>query len=378
MKAIIDVREWQTTVDMKTGIPCEYNGELADKLKALAHEMPYPGDTGIEGIDWTFSGASKLLKLHDPNLLSLNFTHSYFAGLNRPLDSKSRSEGIKRILSGIDKFAEENSFKKIVVFTGDKTPHLGVVDMPETKGILQGTAWSNSMAGIFHSEKGDLEKARLAEHIDRIILREEIVSKSSNPFFKKHVPDILLVASKGWSFKGFASNNVSAYNIETQQPFLPVYSDIGMPEHIERVCPLIKQALGRGDRVLLAIVEGVGSEDLSENSYEFSMVQNTRDWYSYGGYSLYYTLATGKTFYEFDYPPVFDMNMDRPFPEPYPFSMSISQPCSDSIFRDENIRSLAVGSRSLATHTILNADISMECYIRSMNNMGVMIVVNEE
>ena len=48
-----------------------------------------------------------------------------------------------------------------------------------------------------------------------------------------------------------------------------------------------------------------------------------------------------------------------------------------SLGRQEGLRTAAVGSRSMVTHSIINADFTIECFIRSLANMGVMVALND-
>ena len=280
MKAVIDVREWQTAVDMKTGYPCEFDGPLADRMRQIASEMPYPGDDGLDGINWVFDGAEELISLNDPQLLCLNFTYAYFAGLNRLCEKWERKKGVKRIFEVIKEISEKYDFKPIIIGTGSKVKHIGTIENPDTKGVLQSTAWTHNMAGIYHAEPGDLETVKNTPHIKEAVLKKDILDKAGNDMFVKHFPDILLKAEEGWSFKGVFGDNIPYYNLEKEEEKLPVYSEIGNPEHTEDVNSLMRAAVEKGDKVLLAIVEGVDGDD-----FEYTcLMDNRRDWYTYGGY----------------------------------------------------------------------------------------------
>lgn len=373
MKAVIDVREWQTTIDMKSGYPCAFDGPQAEQMRRIAAALPYPGDQGLAGIKWVFRGAEAALAFNNPQWLCLNFTQPYFAGLHRPEQPGEREAAIAAILDGIEQLADEGGFATIIVGSGRMVPRQGVIETPAIGGILQGTAWVNGMAGIYHAEPGDLEIARQLPHLQGLITKEEVLAQQPHPLFSEQFPDMLLIAEPGWCFKGFYSNNIPYYRIDTQAEQLPVYSQIGWPQHIEEIYGLMLQALESGRKVLLAVIEGIDGSELPQSR----PVNNRRDWYCYGSYSLYYTLVSGKDFYHFELPPVFDMARIKPFPESYPFSMPLQQLCEESLGRDSRFRSAAVGSRSMVTHSIINADFTIECFMRSLANMGVMVALND-
>jgi len=139
----------------------------------------------------------------------------------------------------------------------------------------------------------------------------------TNPAYIDDFPDYLLIAEDGWSFKGLCSNNRVLYNIEKYNSTLPVYSEIGYPSHIEGICGLMEDALDQGEKVLLAVVEGLDEDDFV---LPHQNVNNCRDWYAYEGYTLYHTLVTGKPFWHCTHPPIYDMSARRMLPLHYPMS----------------------------------------------------------
>lgn len=373
MKAVIDVREWQTIIDMKSGYPCPFDGPQAEQMRRIAAALPYPGDRGLAGIEWVFRGAKTALAFNDPQWLCLDFTQPYFSGLHRPEQPGERAAAIAAIVDGIERLAAEGGFAAVIVGSGRMAPRQGMIETPDIGGILQGTAWVNGMAGIYHAEPGDLELARRLPHVQRVVAKEEMLAQRPHPLFLEQFPDLLLIAESGWCFKGFYSNNIPCLRVDCPCDQLPVYSQIGWPEHIEEIYGLMRQALAKGQKVLLAVIEGIDGSELPQSR----PVGNRRDWYCYGSYSLYYTLVSGKTFYDFELPPLFDMTRVKPYPESYPFSMPLTELCADSLGRQEGLRTAAVGSRSMVTHSIINADFTIECFIRSLANMGVMVALND-
>ena len=197
-----------------------------------------------------------------------------------------------------------------------------------------------------------------------------------DPDYSLDFPDFLLIAEDGWNFKGLCSNNRMLYHIEKYNPTLPVYSTIGSTGHIEEICGLMEKALAQGRKVLLAVVEGLDEADFF---LPHQNVDNCRDWYAYAGYNLYHTLVTGKPFSQCTHPPIYNMSARRALPLRYPLSTPhIGKICEDSIGRRAGVRTAAVGSRSITTHAMVNADLMLECYIRSQANMGVLVAVNED
>ena len=370
MKAIIDVREWQTTVDMETGYPCAADFQDHAALSAIASRHPYPGDRGNQGVRWVFEVTREITAIHEPDLLCLTFPQLVIAGKHRLLAAEEKAAMLHEITDGIADLAAKLGLETVIVGGGALAPLQGYIMPAAIGGLFQGTAWSNIYAGVYKADEGDFERVRAMEDVSFIVKKEEILPRCCNDSFMSQLPDILIGAKKGFAFKALGSANNPLCAVEQENDYLPVYSEIGTPAHIESVRSMMDAALDKGKKVLLAIIEGVDCED-----FENVAVPNRRDWFTYSGSWLYYTLATGKPFYSFSLPPVFNMARDSGFPVRYPFSLSALKPCDDSIGCRPDKYSVCVGGRSLTSHTMFNCDINAECFVRSMINMGMMITV---
>jgi hypothetical protein len=138
----------------------------------------------------------------------------------------------------------------------------------------------------------------------------------------------------------------------------------------------MEDALDQGKKVLLAVIEGLDEDDFM---LPYQNIDNCRGWYAYQGYTLYHTLVTGKPFYQCTHPPIYDMSARRKLPLRYPMSAPHTGTiCEDSLGRRAKVPTAAVGSRSITTHAMVNADLMLECYIRAQANMGVLVAVNED
>lgn len=378
MLGIIDVREWQAVIDLATAKPVERDEEFLKPLQSLAKRFPYPGDRNNAGSKWTIDTAEAVVNQYNPGWLFLGFTQPFFSGVYSPCSLEERKNTAKLIFDYILNFARRHNFYPLIVSSGGLAPLKGHIVIPELAGNLQSSAWSYNMAGVYQSEPGD--EILLAEepHIRTMISRDEFVDscKITNPAYINDFPDYLLIAEDGWNFKGICSNNRVLYHIDKYNFTLPVYSEIGYPSHIEEICSLMEKALDQGKKVLLAVVEGLDEDDFV---LPHQNVDNCRDWYAYEGYTLYHTLVTGKPFFHCTHPPIYDMSARRPLPLRYPMSTPHTGIiCEDSLGRRAKVPTAAVGSRSITTHAMVNADLIMECYIRSQANMGVLVAVNED
>lgn len=378
MLGIIDVRGWQEIIDLATAKPAKRDEKFLKPLRKLAESFPYPGDRNNAGSKWTIDAAEAVVNHYDPGWLFLGFTRPLFACAYDDCSAEDRRDTARVILDYIVGFARKHDFSPLIVGSGGLVPLKGYIIIPELKGVLQSSAWARNMAGLYQSEPGDEELLLKKPHIRDIIHRDDFMGfcKTMTPTYINDIPDYLLIAEDGWGFKGFFSGDRILYNIEKHSYTLPVYSEIGYPDHIEGVCGLMEGALDQGEKVLLAVVEGLGEEDFT---LPHRNIGNCRDWYAYAGRMLYHTLVTGKSFYHCTHPPIHDMSARRPLPLRYPMSTPHAGViCEDSLGRRAKVPTAAVGSHSISTHAIVNADLMLECYIRGQTNMGVMVAVNED
>lgn len=378
MLGIIDVREWQAVIDLVTAKSVKRDEEFLQPLQKLAERFPYPGDRYNAGSKWTIEAAEAVVSHYNPGWLFLGFTQPFFSSTYGHYPLEARKSTAKIIFDYILDFAKKHQFYPLILSTGGLIPLKGYIVLPELKGNLQSSAWCHNMAGVYQSEQGDEAVIAQEPHIRSVIKKEDFVKeyKVVNPAFISDFPDYLLIAEDGWHFKGLCSNNRALYNIETFNTTLPVYSEIGYPSHVEGICGLMEDALDRGKKVLMAVIEGL---DEAEFLLPYQKIDNCRGWYAYQGYTLYHTLVTGKPFYQCTHPPIYDMSARRKLPLRYPMSAPHTGTiCEDSLGRRARVPTAAVGSRSITTHAMVNADLMIECYIRAQANMGVLVAVNED
>lgn len=378
MLGIIDVREWQSIVDLTTAKPITEKADFLKPLQNLAKTFPYPGDLDLAGTKWVTTVAEEVVKLYQPGWLFLSFTQPFFKCAYSPCSPGERKDTAKTLLEDIMSFTRKHNFYPLIVSSGGLAPLKGHIVIPQLQGNLQASSWSNNMAGVFQSEQGDKALLDREPHIRSIIHKADFISayQISDPSYIEKLPDYLLISEDGWNFRGLFSNNRMLYNIEKYNSTLPVYSEIGSADHIEKICSLMQEALKQGKKVLLAFVEGLGEDDFT---LPFQHVNNVRDWYAYTSYNLYYTLVTGEPFFLHPLPPIYDLSIRKPLPLLYPMSgPGHGTICENSLGHKAIVPTAAVGTRSLTTHSVINADLTVECYSRAQANMGVLVAINEE
>ena len=77
--AIIDAREWQRLLDLKTGKKAEDDSPQTQMLRRILGKHPYPGDVDILSNRWVTDCALELMREYEPGLACVMHAHQYFA-----------------------------------------------------------------------------------------------------------------------------------------------------------------------------------------------------------------------------------------------------------------------------------------------------------
>ncbi len=129
-----------------------------------------------------------------------------------------------------------------------------------------------------------------------------------------------------------------------------------------------------GDRkIALILAEGLGLVDFP---WRGQPCENGRKWFYYEpGDALYLTITTGKH-QVFEYPTGYKYFEEDGEKKEYPFSGYFRSVPSDTLASRYEVRSIAVGNRSMFMHMASGADISIECFARNLYNQGTMAVIH--
>jgi hypothetical protein len=139
---------------------------------------------------------------------------------------------------------------------------------------------------------------------------------------------------------------------------------------------VINDALDSGDKVALIVLEGIGAADFL---LPYNNLPADDKWLIYSdSFSLYMALLLGEPFYRFGIPLVREPSVFKERLNRYPYSQFTDKEMpKNTIGKRKDIKTAAVGSRSIYTHAISQADICIECHARQMISSGVLVLVND-
>lgn len=372
--AIIDARDWQNQFDLRSGSRNEEAGPVVGMMKDLLQRHPYPGDLDYLGNAWVTNTALDLAQRYQPQFVFLTYAQQYFAQRVGPLDAEQRRDLMSLVFQEVERFIGESGFTPVIVGRGGVTPLKGVIDLSGLDGIGISTHWSARYAGLHDASRADLDRLMDEPNISRIVTRDEFLELFGGSGSDGNLlPDHLLVAESGYSFRALGCTMRKPVVIPDATDVIPVFSPLGTTGAITSIRSLVDSGLQQGYRVALITLEGVGCDDFQ---WAFEKCSNSRDWFCYEpGDAQFLTISTG-SHRIFEHPPghLFYDGLDRQ--KLYPLSGYFKEMPAGTIGSEFEGRSIAVGNKSMAMHMVTGADLCVECFARNYYNQGTLGVIH--
>jgi hypothetical protein len=373
---LIDVVEWQTAVDFRTGRFTGVDHPRVDLAAEVLRAHPYPGDLIGAGDRWVTDAALDLNERYTPDFMLLIYANLYFPAVFSPLSEEERAVQIVQTFEQIEHFLNESGFAPVIVGLGDFVPFKEYVYLTDLDGEVVSGGMNPRYAGLNRATTSDLDRLAKRQGIARLVERDTFRAQFGGcQRFYDRFPEHLVVAEEGCIFRGPSSGARLLYRVSRHDQALPLHTSLGTAEAITDIAGLVLRALER-ERVALILVEGVGCESFP---LSFQLISNALHWHTYSvGDSQYLALTTGKHFVEHPYPPGYRYYVDDGEDKLYPFSAVFTEMPPDTIGARFAGRSAAVGGRGILTHAVAGVDIAIECFVRALYNHGVMAVVLTE
>lgn len=371
--AIIDAREWQRSFDLQSGEKKEDDGVLVRMVKEVLHRHPFPGDLEEQSNTWVTKVALDLIEEYDPQFVYLTYAQQYYNSRYTVMTPKERVDMLAATAREVEHFIESSGFEAVLVGTGDMVDFTGFIDVTKLDGLAVSTHWSTRYAGLHGPSKGDLAQLGSKPMLERIAPRDELLTLFGGTKEQGlRVPEYLLVAREGHTFKTAGQAHRTLAKIPAvSADKIPVSDNLGSAGQITDIRGLVEANLKRGKTALITI-EGVG---VAEFPWPYSAAANGRGWFFYEpGDAQYLTIASGE-YRVFDYPTGYKYFDEVTGKKEYPLSGYFTSEPQNTIGRDFAGRSIAVGNRSMFTHMIPGADISIEGFARNLYNQGTMAVI---
>jgi hypothetical protein len=371
--AIVDAREWQNLLDLRTGKKVQDERLQTLMLRGILKEHPYPGDVDNLSNRWVTDTALDLTSAYDPQLVCVVYAYPYFCGRYTPMSEEQRIGMIENVFAEIERFINESGYVPVIVGSGDMVKLAGEIDLSKMDGLAVSSHWSARYAGLHRASARDLDYVSSDPAIERVVRRDEWIGLFPGTSYQAdRVPEYLLVAREGWTFVATGTPMRKSLRIPGESFWIPLSTTLGEAATITEIRALIRANLGT-EKIALIVVEGVGIRDFPT---PYTRCGNKTDWHYYEpGDGLYLTISTG-THQVFAHPSGYEYHDENDAKREYPLSGYFLDIPQHTLASDFAGKSIAVGNHSMFVHTIFGADICMECFARNLYNQGCLGVIH--
>ncbi len=371
--ALIDVVEWQTRVDSRTGQPVELQHPRLDIAAQVCAAHPYPGDLTMAGASWVTDTALDLNDRYAPDFFFLDYASLYLQSLFRPEDKQEQASRASSLFAEIRRFLDATGFEPVIVGLGGLMPFRGYIETIDLEGLASAAGMNTRFAGLFGPSEQDLSTMAHREGVERLVSREDFRAEfgGSDDFYAT-APDYFVLARPGYVFRGVNISCRTLYRLPLPEESIPLHTVRGNAQSLTDVPGMVLQSL-LNHRVALILVEAVGCDSFP---LPYRPVSNSLHWYRYTmGPGQYLALTSGKHLVDYAYPPGYRLELYEDEHTPYPFSGVFQQMPDQTIGKRFRGRSAAVGNRSIITHLAAGTDIAIECFARGLYSHGVLAMV---
>ena len=379
--AIIDAREWQNQFDLETGQKRGDDSRLIRKVKHVLADNPYPGDLDEAANQWVTRTALDLIEWYAPDLVCLSYVQQFFANRHFPVSSQEQDRMFKRVMAEAFEFVDRSGYTPVIVGIGGMVPLEGDMDLSGLDGLAVSANGSARYCGVHDPSPADMEMLRSLNGLERVVSKKEWIDlfERAQPGLDmtgepELMPDYLLVAKQGFSFKTMGAALRKPVMVPERNVTVPVYTPLGEPGGLRDIRQMMLSHIGQ-TRIALILVEGVDRQYFPGSA---SQCRTGPEWFCYEpGDAFYLTLTTGKH-QPFIYPAgfrYFDQDAEN---TRFPFSGFMTGIPDHTLASDYSGKSIAVGNRSMFMHMMFGVDISVECFARNLFNQGCLGVVHRQ
>ena len=372
--AIVDAREWQSLLDLRTGKRINESTDPRAQtpqtamLRDILKRHPYPGDVDILSNRWVTESALELIEAYEPQLACVIYGHQYFAGRYTPMSNDERQRMMENVFAEIDQLVVKSGYEPVIVGTGDMVPLAGEIDLVKLDGLAISSHWSARYVGLHNASPRDLDHVKSLSEVEKVIGRDEWIAAFPDAEVRpERVPEHLLLTAEGWTCVTTGTPMRRAVRVPGKSFQIPFATNLGTASALTDIRNLIHtNAAGR--KIALIVVEGVGMKDFL---IPFAPCSNqTAGWHYYEpGDGFFLTLSTGRH-QVFAYPSGYNYLDETDDKRDLPFSGYFLDFPTHALGDDFPGKSIAVGNHSMFVHMVFGADICMECFARNLYNQG--------
>jgi hypothetical protein len=375
---ILDAGGWQNVVDFETGENLDsWDDLLVDDMLRFTPRFPFPGDVNAGSIEWTGNVGKALCDYFQPDFILLAYATPAFIKSSKRLSEEAEAEINRRLFDSVEGFLQHTGYTPVIIGTGGMSEIKDVLIPANLRGRISHGNGRFSYTGIFRATGEELEQIRKIPHM-RLFTKDDIRRDFPDVTeeYLADMPDGLMLRESGYAFSRARARGMYQYKSSNVEDTLPIHTSLPMPSHITDVNRAIHKALDGGEKVALIVLEGTGTDDFLIHHGKLSAKDK---WMVYtDSFSQYMLLLSGQPFYRFGLPLVRDIRSSKERSKRYPYSQITDKDLPKNVIgRRKDIKTAAVGSRSMYTHAISQADICIECQARRRIASGILVLIND-
>jgi hypothetical protein len=374
---ILDAEGWQNVVDFKTGESLQsWDNPVVDDMLPILSALPYPGDANLDSIEWTGEMGKALYDYYKPDFIMLAYATADFVKSSVPQSAKEEAETHRRLFASAEDFLTHTGCTPLIIGTGGMSEIRGELIEPHMRNRFSQTNGLNPYAGLFRAARGEIEGLANIPHT-RLFTKADVRRDfpEADEDYIATLPDAILLRESGYAFSRSGYRGMRMLKSPDVEDTLPIHTTLPLPRHITDTRRVIDEAIDEGKRVALIILEACGAKDFL---IPHASLPASDKWMIYaGGMSQYSAILSGEPFYRSSVSLIHD-SLTRQHRSPlYPYSQfSDGHLPENALGRREGVRTAAVGSRSIFTHSMTQADICVECQARQMVASGLLALIN--
>ncbi|MEN6447754.1 MAG: radical SAM protein [Syntrophaceae bacterium] len=363
---IIDVGGWRSEVDMATCLPTKASGR--GLMTEFIEKNPYPGDMKKEADTWVTDTAVAAARKYRPDLMVLVYSQCAFVGRHREEDSLY-SGILENLTSEVDRFLMLTGYDSLIVGLGDMVATRGTINLEKhIKGIASA---DDGIACLYGADQEDADTVRGLEGIHRILTRCELEELAGVTLDKGTFGEYFVVPEEGYRFLALSSPSRFSYRTEAMDRVIPVCATFTPPSRITDIRRAVVSHVLSGHNTALIILDGVGVRSFP---FEAAPVDNTFGGIPYASsMHQYMVLSSGRKIvpHFFAYPHWISSPRINPFSRNSPF---LSDCLTFDVLKAGRVP-VAIGNRSIMTHTAFPSKITIECQSLALHHYGILETV---
>lgn len=368
---IIDVGEWQSAFDLRTGQSLKGPATKSGALPELLRRLPFPGDLSPRSPSWVTDVALEMNRLYAPALIMM--IHASISFKTMYGEASAVEEELKSVRPEIERFIASSGLDCIILGLGNLVRVEGFMDLSGLDGLGLGSGFPSSYAGVYQPSSRDIEYLHGSDMVRHIAASEDFRAQfGGSEVFYDRFPDYFLELEEGHAVKGFGVPPRKPARMPAKDGLLPMFTSAKPIMSVRSITDLkrcLDMNIREGRRMALIVIEGLGTNYFP---WHYQAIDNTMGWFHYPlGDSQYLALSSGQHMTGHGHPPCLRYYLEDDL---YPYSGIFNELPSGLIGQEVEGLSVAVGNRSIYTHACLGADITIECFARTLYNYGTLAV----